>query len=1041
MKQNLIYASSLALLTSAFAIAQSIVPLNTVPTRILGHATGALNPLTVFPNLIEGREMWQPQGIALDTSVTPNVLYVSDYLNNRVLGWRNAQSFRNGEAANLVIGQSDFYRTTAGGPGTSFSTGLNSPMGLVVDRNGNLYIADQLNNRVLRFPRPHAQQGGQFPDMVIGQPNFNSNARALNDGGVSFSNSGFIIGLALDGDGNLWVVDGGNRRVLRYAAADLASGANGPKANIVIGQLDFTSTSPAVTAATRNVANVFAIPGGIAFDAAGRLYVTDTLADRSVARVLVFNPPFTNGQAAVRMMGVYVGSDNDAFAKTVLSGPSTVLFLPGNKMGVVDAFNHRILVFDSFERWPDAATSFSPQATAVYGQTSFSNSGLNGRTGNFLPGPTAATVSGPLAAVFSGTELLLADTGNNRVVALPYLQATGTFAPATRVLGQDGFTASAANLIEGREFAFRPSGSSADAGVALDETGDVPHLYVADTYNHRVLGYRDFRKLKAGAPFDKADIVIGQADFSSNLPNITGNPDAPTASTLAFPTGVLVDSRGDLWVADLGNSRVLRFPAPFARPAQLPSADVVLGQRNFTSKISDPSRTTMSQPYGLAINAQGLMVADVVHHRVLLFEFGANGSFSAADSGKAAAKVFGQPDFLTSSAGNADDKMNSPHHLATDNEGRLYVADSGTNRVLIFSDVAGSPQAGSRATLALSGFAQPRGVFVNGLTGEFWVAEANSGNVRRFPRYANLILNPAPIFTAQAAGSSLAVAQDQYGDLIVADGTNRIGIYYPSLQAINGGSFLTSKSFLAPGLLASICAPGSSCRADRASLFGPATEALSSFPMPRTLADTQVLFNDAPTPLYAVTPGQINFVVPMRAPQTGTAELQVIQASTGRVYAAGTVPMNSVNPAILMQTYEGTLRQAAVINVETGVPNGPNAPARRGSYIQIYATGQGFVEALADKDGEVVTGDIRTPGFLRVNLGGTYLEDFIPNPADPPKSEWLYASGMSQYPGLWYINVYIPSGVQANPQLRMLLLYNNVPSTDGSIQTTINVGN
>jgi uncharacterized protein (TIGR03437 family) len=178
----------------------------------------------------------------------------------------------------------------------------------------------------------------------------------------------------------------------------------------------------------------------------------------------------------------------------------------------------------------------------------------------------------------------------------------------------------------------------------------------------------------------------------------------------------------------------------------------------------------------------------------------------------------------------------------------------------------------------------------------------------------------------------------------------------------------------------------------------------------------------------------------MRAPQTGTAELQVVQASTGRVYAAGTVPMNSVNPAILMQTYEGTNRQAAVINVETGVPNGPSTPARRGSYIQIYATGQGFVEALADKDGEVVTGDVRTSGVLRVNIAGTYLEDFIANPADPPKSEWLYASGMSQYPGLWYINVWVPSGVQANREVPILLLYNNVASTDvGTIRTTINV--
>src|SRR5581483_335989 len=106
-----------------------------------------------------------------------------------------------------------------------------------------------------------------------------------------------------------------------------------------------------------------------------------------------------------------------------------------------------------------------------------------------------------------------------------------TFAPATRVLGQDNFTMSGINLVEGREFAFLTIQASGgvDAGVALDETTDVPHLFVADTYNHRILGFRDFRKVQAGS---KADIVIGQPDFASNLCNISGNPDALTSSTL-----------------------------------------------------------------------------------------------------------------------------------------------------------------------------------------------------------------------------------------------------------------------------------------------------------------------------------------------------------------------------------------------------------------------------------------------------------------------------------------------------------------------------
>jgi uncharacterized protein (TIGR03437 family) len=1051
MRQNFLLASTLALLTTAFATAQTIVPLNVLPTRVVGHGSGAISPLTGFPNLIEGRELWQPQGIAVDTSVTPNILYVSDSLNNRVLAWRNAQGFRNGEKANLVIGQSDFFRTSAGGPGSSFSTGLNAPSGLVVDRSGSLYVADQVNNRVLRYPRPFDQpEGNVLPDMVIGQPNFSRNDRAMTETGLSLANATFLIGLALDGQGNLWVVDGGNRRVLRYSAADLTSGANGPRANLVIGSENFTSVPAAVTQATRTTANAFANPGAVAVDAAGRVYVSDIVTDRSQSRVLVFAPPFANGHSAARMMSVFPTplTSEDTFNKAIMAGPSAIFFLPGNRMGVIDALSHRILIFDAFEQWPDAATSFSPLATAVFGQTNFAGRNSNAATGTFNPPPTSLTLSAPLGAAIAGSELFVADTGNNRVVALPLVGSS--FAGATRVLGQDGFTTSGINLVEGREFSFRTTGTVAEAGLALDETGDVPHLYVADTFNNRVLGYRDFRKVKAGAPFDKADIIIGQPDFSSNMANVTGNPDALTASTLFAPMGVMVDSKGDLWVADTGNGRVLRFPAPFARPAQQPAADVVLGQRNFTSKITDPGRSTMAQPYGLTMNSQGLFVSDALHHRVLLFEFGAGSAFSAADNGKAALKVFGQPDFLTATSGNGDDKMASPRHLSADNEGRIYIADSGNNRVLIYSDVATAAQAGSRATFQIGALAQPRGIFVNGLTGEFWVAEANSGTLRRYPRYGNLILgqqslcgtaqNPCP----SAAGSTLAVAQDQYGDLVVADSTNRIGVYYPAMQAINGASFLPGRSFLAPGMLASLCSPGSNCAATRRDMFGAETVTIigtsNPFPMPRTLGDVEVLFNGEPTPLYTVTPGQINFVVPMKAPTTGVAELQVIQPSTGRVYAATPVAMNSVNPAILMLTYEGTNRQAAVVNLPEGTVNGPNTPAKRGSYVQIYATGQGFV-AGAPEDGEVISGVLPTSGQLRVNIGGTYLEDFVVNPADRPKSEWV-ASALSAYPGLWVINVWIPSAVPANAQVPIFLSYNSAFSIDpNTIRTTIAVGN
>src|SRR6202035_3545032 len=102
--------------------------LNRQPSRALGWPK--LTVSNFNPNLVEGRELNQPQGVAIDNNVTPPVLYVSDLANNRVLGWKNASSFSFGAPADFVIGQPDFFSTTPQGPGTaSPSAGLRSPAG------------------------------------------------------------------------------------------------------------------------------------------------------------------------------------------------------------------------------------------------------------------------------------------------------------------------------------------------------------------------------------------------------------------------------------------------------------------------------------------------------------------------------------------------------------------------------------------------------------------------------------------------------------------------------------------------------------------------------------------------------------------------------------------------------------------------------------------------------------------------------------------------------------------------------------------------
>src|SRR5208282_2079126 len=109
-----------------------------------------------------GQVLDSPVTVAIDTSVTPNRVYVSDYNNNRVLGWNDVATLTNGETADLVIGQPDFTSSAPNNGGESAST-LDLPQGVVVDGSGNLYVADFGNNRVLEYNTPFAACAGVFP--------------------------------------------------------------------------------------------------------------------------------------------------------------------------------------------------------------------------------------------------------------------------------------------------------------------------------------------------------------------------------------------------------------------------------------------------------------------------------------------------------------------------------------------------------------------------------------------------------------------------------------------------------------------------------------------------------------------------------------------------------------------------------------------------------------------------------------------------------------------------------------------------------------
>ncbi|MGB5873871.1 MAG: hypothetical protein WBH56_09100, partial [Bacteroidota bacterium] len=134
----------------------------------------------------------------------------------------------------------------------------------------------------------------------------------------------------------------------------------------------------------------------------------------------------------------------------------------------------------------------------------------------------------------------------------------------------------------------------------------------------------------------QADLVLGQSTFTTNVSGLA-------ADSLNFPTGLAIDpTTGKLFVADIANHRVLRWPSVAALVSGSP-AEAVFGQPDLESSVRQTTRDGMSFPTDVTVDAEGrLYVADAINNRVLRFD-----SASYKPTGANADGVLGQPDFTS----------------------------------------------------------------------------------------------------------------------------------------------------------------------------------------------------------------------------------------------------------------------------------------------------------------------------------------------------------------------------------------------------------
>ena len=271
--------------------------------------------------------------------------------------------------------------------------------------------------------------------------------------------------------------------------------------------------------------------------------------------------------------------------------------------------------------------------------------------------------------------------------------------------------------------------------VAIDVANG--KIYVADATFDRVL-----RWSSSAVSASAAEAVFGQVDF------VTLPSPSVTQTSMHYPIGVLVDGFARLWVVDNLPNRVLRFNSAYNIVSGSSSANVVLGEPDFTTGGGGSDQFTMSSPYAAAIDAAGrLYVADQNNNRVLRFDDVASKSNGAGANG-----VLGQPDLSTIGAATTSQKMSAPTGVAIDNTGTLYVADQGNNRVLIFTNAA----------------SKANGAAADGVLGQVNLTLGGSGH------------------SASTMSSPFGVAIDGARRLYVSDqGNNRILIYTSQTSITN----------------------------------------------------------------------------------------------------------------------------------------------------------------------------------------------------------------------------------------------------------------
>ena len=379
----------------------------------------------------------------------------------------------------------------------------------------------------------------------------------------------------------------------------------------------------------------------------------------SASPAQVQSPSYLTGQAARMTIGqsTFTTADTAAPSGSLLGGVGGIAFA-NNTLYVVDSnkvsatpVQNRLLIYQNVSGFIPPPTAEIPQGLRCPLCIGPDQRGANVVVGqpDFVTTTTSLSQNGfqtPTAVATDGNRLVVTDTDNNRVLIWKTIPTTNG-ANADIVLGQPNFTTANPPQTQPTASSFR-----GPQGAWIQGT----RLFVADTQNHRVLAWNSIPTTNN----QPADYVLGEPNLTT-APPATAADVPPQANNLFSPTSVTSDGQR-LFVTDLAHNRVLIWNSiPTTNQV---AADVVVGQPDMVSEVPN--------------NVLGSCVS--------------NGT----DSDNNPTYPSGCTTFCPSTGTDADGNptyptmcgrtLNFPRYALSDGQ-RLYIADGGNDRILVYNSV------------------------------------------------------------------------------------------------------------------------------------------------------------------------------------------------------------------------------------------------------------------------------------------------------------------------------------------------------------------